>query len=61
MNDFKSQRGCAIFASRNQQKTGRNRFAVEQSNTPFPRVAAQRGDLGLEVVAPLEKKTTTIH
>jgi hypothetical protein len=37
-------------------KNRRNRFAVEDQERPFPRVAAQRGDPGLEVVAPLGQR-----
>jgi hypothetical protein len=37
-------------------KHWRNRFAVERSNTAFSQVAAQRGDPGLEVIAPLEQR-----
>jgi hypothetical protein len=49
MNDFQPQRGCAIFALKKATLTGATALRLGNRRRSFPRVAAQRGNPGLEV------------
>jgi hypothetical protein len=56
MKDFQPQRGCAIFALRNQQTPAQPLCGCAIKYALFPKVAAQRGNPGLEVVAPVGQR-----
>jgi len=48
-----NRKAVAPICFREINQSRRNRVAVEGSNRRFPRVAARRGNPGLEVIAPL--------